>query len=133
VARTLVFRGMNAERHKWSASRFFGTVVRHLTTAALFLSLVRCAPGGMSPRQMNDAVSPALGTSCASNEDCGQDGFCARPDGACAAPLGACANAFLNIACIAAPPVCGCDGKTYPGDCARTQAGVSKQHDGSCP
>ena len=29
-------------------------------------------------------------------------------------------------------PVCGCDGQTYPSDCDRRNAGVSKNYDGAC-
>lgn len=126
---------MNTETQGCWSSGIFGVVVRYLTAAVLLCSIARCgrAGGAPSPREVNDAASSALGASCSSNKDCGADGFCARPDGACSARFGTCANAFLNINCIAGPSVCGCDGKTYPGDCARTQAGVSKRHDGACP
>ena len=33
---------------------------------------------------------------------------------------------------ILAPPVCGCDGKSYANDCFRQTAGVAKDHDGLC-
>jgi Kazal-type serine protease inhibitor domain len=50
--------------------------------------------------------------------------FIADISGTCARIPRFCPHIFL--------PVCGCDGKTYPNDCERLRAKVSKNHDGKC-
>ena len=51
-----------------------------------------------------------------------------------------CAVADLEGLCVPGPlpcpmggnPVCGCDGVTYPNDCARLNAGATLAHTGAC-
>lgn len=58
----------------------------------------------------------------------------------CELPAGFCSSADLGGLCTGIPaactsdfnPVCGCDGVTYPNDCARGMAQVQKDHDGAC-
>jgi hypothetical protein len=73
------------------------------------------------------------------------DGFVAHPQFCnhglfCQRQAGRCFIADISGTCARIPrfcphiflPVCGCDGKTYPNDCERLRAKVSKNHDGRC-
>ena len=69
------------------------------------------------------------GVDFATNEFCDlQAGSCNVSDatGTCVLNVG--------VGCITIDqPVCGCNGHTYPSDCYRQVAGVSKKSDGACP
>ncbi|MGA1844864.1 MAG: Kazal-type serine protease inhibitor domain-containing protein [bacterium] len=74
-----------------------------------------CTPGGIE---------------CAENAECGTDEYCQKSsgncegNGVCAAVPGACPDVWA--------PVCGCDGKTYPNDCAAALKGINVDYTGEC-
>ena len=87
---------------------------------------------GSSGHLYPDGGGP-IGALCLSDGDCMAGFFCQRPDGMCSALTGTCQGRLLTADCVEGSAECGCDGKTYFGDCPRQQGGVSKAHDGSCP
>ena len=107
------------------------------TLAILLLSTLGLGIGcGDSPAVVVDGSTVDAGASCLSAQDCmlkGEGLFCERPDGMCTALSGTCTSTEPTVSCPAGPTVCGCDGKTYSGDCSRVQSAVSKKHDGACP
>jgi hypothetical protein len=81
---------------------------------------------GIFPPDIRECVEPR----CASNGDCGDAEYCAKPLGGCEGtgrceprPT-ACPDVHL--------PVCGCDGTTYGNRCDAAAAGVSVAHEGEC-
>jgi hypothetical protein len=64
---------------------------------------------------------------------CDAGTFCNFPTGTCGRfdMMGRCER-IPQICTKIFRPVCGCNGKTYPNDCVRMAAGVSKAHDGRC-
>jgi hypothetical protein len=103
------------------------------TLAAVWLAGLSLVGGcGRDGPLYPDGGGPAEAL-CLSDGDCMAGFFCERPDGMCSALTGTCQGRLLTADCAAGPAVCGCDGKTYNGDCLRQKTGVSKAHDGQCP
>jgi hypothetical protein len=67
---------------------------------------------------------------CGTNAACDPSAFCRKPVGACNA-RGAC-RARPDACLLDLNPVCGCDGRTYPNECAALHDGVNVAHEGAC-
>ncbi len=94
---------------------------------SLALALMILVPSG--------AGAVGVGKQCG-----GFPGIQCNPGLFCQHPTGACFIFDIGGTCARVPrfcpqiyrPVCGCNGKTYPNDCVRQAAMVSKAHDGKC-
>ncbi len=99
--------------------------------AALAFGVVIASSAGGS------AAAASLGKVCGGRLGiaCDRGLFCDFQAGTCGSFLaeGTCVRIPRFCARrIAFRPVCGCNGETYPNNCQRQQAIVSKRHDGRC-
>ena len=72
---------------------------------------------------------------CASNEDCAEGDYCARPMGDCGASVGTCEpRPTCEIDKDTWKPsfVCGCDGSTFGMACDAAYVGINVKHEGWC-
>lgn len=96
------------------------------------LGLVGCGPrdivvADVPPNLDGGFERPAR--RCATDPECGPDGFCDRLS--CGALFGTCRR--RPVFCDArTEPSCGCDGLTYWNDCLRARAGVVRRDLGEC-
>ena len=80
-----------------------------------------------------NAVGPGKQCGTIVGIQCDAGLFCQKKPGQCSVidAAGTCVR-VPKICNKILRPVCGCDGKTYPNDCVRQTASVSKAHDGKC-
>jgi len=84
-----------------------------------------------------DVGSVSVGAACGGTGDppCASGTYCEWSDNMCGTRThGACASVPMGVACvISSAPVCGCDGKNYPGACEASKAGVDVSSNATCP
>jgi len=94
--------------------------------ALLFVAVLACAP---VESVVADVPVEVPSSSCAGNEDCPADSFCAKPS--CRERVGVCQRRPLVCSGEAAP-VCGCNGVSYWNDCLRKQGASEASTPGEC-
>jgi hypothetical protein len=102
--------------------------MRCLKILALFaaMALALHGPAGAVPS----------GQDCSSSMPCDKGLWCEPAAGKCGTQAGTCVA--IPKLCIARKrsttfhPVCGCNNKTYSGDCFRRAYRIGKAHDGKC-
>jgi hypothetical protein len=92
---------------------------------------------GRTFRDVGPALDgPAVGGACGGPGDppCAEGTYCDFPDNRCGTGVpGACATIPRGVLCAIAPaPVCGCDGKNYPGECQARQASADVSSTATC-
>ncbi len=85
---------------------------------------------GVQKDHEGECTAPDLQV-CRDDAACGNGRFCELPPGTCFNAEGRC-EVKPEICPQNFDPVCGCDGKTYPNDCARKAAGAHLAHSGEC-
>ena len=104
-------------------------VHQSITALALSVIIAFAVHGSASAAGIGKPCGGRLGITCERGLFCDfRSGSCGAfdADGTCVRIPKVCARR------IALRPVCGCNGETYPNNCQRQQAIVSKRRDGRC-
>ncbi|MEC8023893.1 MAG: hypothetical protein VX223_08145 [Myxococcota bacterium] len=102
------------------------------------LETLECAEGEVlidsDDNGCGDTCVEAL-VGCASNNDCADGNYCARPMGDCSASVGTCEplpECELDTATYKPQFVCGCDGSTFFLACDAAHEGINIAYEGIC-
>ncbi len=101
-----------------------------LLVGACLLAIPACEREDILVAEVEPAASvpvPPLGQ-CHRSDQCADDFYCEHLG--CDQPIGTCRP--RPFPCDLGPPVCGCDGVTYPGECIRRASGATLDHPGKC-
>ena len=96
-----------------------------------------CPDSGLVDEAICSQKPCETGTSCASNEDCGEGAYCARATSDCGVwqdsdlPTGTCTTK-PEICVAGGPGICACDGTWFTNSCEAAAAGLNVNAYGGC-
>jgi hypothetical protein len=128
----MVDRFVGSGRHRLPTQALAPHVTSSLRAAAASLVVAAAVAAAAAAGACRPRSDSAAGRPCSSSAPCAADEYCAYERQLCgkAARPGACRP--IPVGCDSRLPVCGCDGKAYPNECAAHAAKVDLDVTGAC-